>query len=307
MPDFISTHISLARTGLAKILNARETKATRFFDRMGFKIINTREAYVRITSQNALGYLQVVGEGDAHPEAAFETPHTRDYSWAIYSLKYSQSKEKALADQYAKLTTGALSRMLTLAANQTDESLAANVFNNAFTSAGSFAGLDGAALCSYAHPLAVGTSSNRGNGSADSDLSATELGNAIQELMRQRQHKGEPYMCPGPYRLIVSPSNRVQAETLRQSVLLPGTGNNDRNIAGGDLEMVVVNPYLTDGDAWFLVDSRRAEGLHKLQFGPRAAVEVWDDPDRRLVHYGITMRLAYGHHDWRGVWGSAGA
>lgn len=305
----IATHLMLARKGLNKIIMnmVRDPKGL-YGPLMGFRDISTTESFIRMSQKTGLGMLSSISEGDPHPEADFSVIYQKDYAWTIYALKYSQTKEKAAADQYGVNTAASIGRDLKTSVVQTENVLAAAVFNNGTSAAADYAGSDGVALFSYAHPLASGTSSNRGNGVTDADISQTEIGNAIQQLMMQKAHKGEPFLAAGPYTLVVPPQNMITAETIRKSMLASGTANNDANIAGGMLDGVVVNPYLTDPDSWFLVDKEASGGgLHRIIFMAETDTDAWEDNDRRMVHYSVVIRRSYGHNNWRGVWGSFGA
>lgn len=305
----IASHLSLARRGINKIVDniVRDPKGS-YAPAMGFKDITTTEQFYRTIQKSGLGVLTNVNEGDPHPEADFSTMYQKDWYWAIYKLKYSLTREKALSDQYMTVQVPQITKMLRDSIIQTENVLAAGVFNNGTSTATDYVNPDGLANFSYAHTLATGTSSNRGNGSSDADLSASELANAITYLMQQVAHKGEPFLAAGPYTLIVHPSNFVVAKVLKDSGLLPGSHNNDVNVQGGMIEAVVTNPYLTDTDSWFMVDKAASNGgLHRIVFSTEADVETWDDPDKGYVHHGASIRRQYGCNHWRGLWGSYGA
>lgn len=300
MSDVIATHAAYARRGINKILDIQAKKLPNFAEQMGFKVVNTTESYVRITQEAGLGLLQQVNEGDVHPTASFETPYTADFYWTILKLAYELSLEKMESDQYARLSTAKIGQKLALSVNQTQNTLSAAVFVNGFT--GGPTGPDGVSLFNASHPLAVGTASNV----LASDISASELALAIQALMSQKDHKGQPVICSGPYTLVVPSANFVAANVLKDSALLPGSPNNDVNFQGGRLAGVIYNPYLTDADSWFLVDKTMADGLHNLRFkGQRIRTD--EDMDRDIFKIMASIRESYGFHDWRGTLASPGA
>ena len=51
------------------------------------------------------------------------------------------------------------------------------------------------------------------------------------------------------------------ANRLAKSQLLPSTGDNDKDWAGGLITEVIPNPWLTDSDAWYLVSANQDETL----------------------------------------------
>jgi hypothetical protein len=301
MADLIATNAEYARRGINKILSIEGKKLEDYASKMGFKVINSTESFIRIKQEAGLGLLQQVNEGDEHPEATFATPYGADYYWNIYKLKYAQTREKMKSDQYGRQTAAAIGKKLANSVQQTKNTLSAAVFVNGFS--GGPTGPDGVSLFNASHPLATGTSSNV----LASDISASELALAIQSLMSQRDHKGQPVICAGPYTLVVPAGNFVAAHVLKDSMLLPGSTNNDVNFQGQQLSGVVYNPYLTDSDSWFLIDKNMAEGLHELQFAGGTEIETDENKDRGYVYFMAADRRSYGFHDWRGLLASPGA
>lgn len=301
MADIISTNAAYARAGIDKILPIEIKRLREYAALMGFKPINNSQQFVRIQQEAGFGLFIETNEMDPHPEVTLDTPYSKDFYWAIYKMKYPVSEEKMKSDQYGRVTAGNIGSKLAKSMNQTRNTLSAQVFVNGFS--GGPTGPDGKVLFASDHPLASGSSSNLGS----ADLSASELTNAITALMGQKDHKGQPFMAAGPYRLIVPIGNYLSSEVLKQSALLPGSPNNDVNVSGGLLNAVVVNPYLTDSDSWFLVDPEMAEGLHNLVFSGGVINRTKLDEDRNAVMFMSSFRESYGFHDWRGLWGSPGA
>lgn len=183
------------------------------------------------------------------------------------------------------------------------ETDAATVLNNAFSSAVGGAGVsaiyDGEALISAAHPLVEGgTASNLVTGA----LSDTKLKEAIT-LMRNAVDEAGKKIILMPDKLIVPSQLEWLALELTKSTHKVGTADNDINSLAGRLKVQVYD-YLTDADAWFLMDSKR----HKLSFFWRVKPEFAKatDSDNFVSKYNGRMRYSYGVSDWRGIVGSAG-
>lgn len=184
---------------------------------------------------------------------------------------------------------------------------AASVFNNAFTDAGTnddglpIAGPDGVGLCSTAHPHSQDDGTRQSN---EGTLALTEanLGTTRQAHMAITDDRGD-LMDVMPDQLLVPPELEDTAIKLTKSVLEPGSANNAVNPQSGRFQTVVWH-YLTEADAWFLMDrARRQRALRwydriELEFGP-------EDFDRDTMQkaYDAYMRYSYGWVDWSWIFG----
>lgn len=97
--------------------------------------------------------------------------------------------------------------------------------------------------------------------------------------------------------LMVPPSLEGTARTILESQNLPGSANNDININRGAASLVV-NPYLTDADGWYLFANRRT--IRVADSGAPRIRSHYDENIGCLVvtaeaHFGATLR------DWRGI------
>lgn len=185
------------------------------------------------------------------------------------------------------------------------ETDAASVFNNAFTYSSTTGAVnnnyDGKALIAADHPYEGGLSGSQSN-LVTGDLSDTSLKAAIT-LMRKINDNGGKKVMFMPDTLVVAPENEWLAIELTKSALKAGTADNDINSLAGRLKVVVYD-YLTDSDAFFVMDSKR----HGLNFYWRIQPEFAKskDSDNFVAKYNGRMRYTYGVSDWRGIVGSAG-
>jgi hypothetical protein len=86
----------------------------------------------------------------------------------------------------------------------------------------------------------------------------------------------------------------------------PGGANNDANFLASRGLSVVVDPYLSDANNWFMISKPLAQ-MHLLWFW-RARPELAQDPtsDYDLVaRYRGYMRFSYGWDDARWIYGHA--
>lgn len=197
---------------------------------------------------------------------------------------------------------------------------AATLFNNAFSKdiggTGVSAIYDGVALIDDAHPLlktdaaapglksdgtalAAGKTSNKIVGA----LSDTTLKAAILKMRQQCDEAGKLIQMKADT-LVVPPSLEFLAHELINSTLKSGTTDNDVNTIKGALKVVVLD-FLTDSDAWFVMDSKR----HQANFFWRVRPEFKREEDFNTLaqKYRGYMRYSFGVSDFRGIIGSAGA
>jgi len=179
---------------------------------------------------------------------------------------------------------------------------AASVFNNAFSA--SYVGADSVALCSDSHPNRPDDTSTTHDNNGTSPLSYDAVVDTIQAGRELTNDRGNP--LPTRYSLLYVPVELekeawVIVNTLRGE---PGTANNDANYVAGQGMRVVVDPYLTDANNWFMIDPAQAQ-MHLLWFN-RVNPELEMDPsgDYNLVaRYRGYMRYSFGWDDWRWVYG----
>ena len=164
-------------------------------------------------------------------------------------------------------------------------------------------GFDDLALYSTAHVLKRGgTSANRAT--TDMDLSVTALEIAQNIMQTTLDESGLPNPKSGSL-LVVSPANYYTAKEITQSELKPYTANNEINPVKGEFSFIQVH-YLTDTDSWFLFADK---GQHDVNAWIRNEIDIefdsdFDTGDLKMKGY---FRLATGHGDWRGTFGSLGA
>jgi hypothetical protein len=182
---------------------------------------------------------------------------------------------------------------------------AASVLNNGFTG-GNYAGGDGVALFSTAHPTAL--SANYANTPAvPADLNETSLEQALIDIAAFIDERGLKVALTGR-KMIVPKELQFTAERLMKSTLRTGTADNDVNAIksmGMLPEGYSVNHYLTDVNAWFIITDA-PNGLKMFERSPiKTAFE--GDFDTGNVRYKARERYSFGWSDPRGAYGSPGA
>jgi phage major head subunit gpT-like protein len=176
------------------------------------------------------------------------------------------------------------------------EKSAADVFNNGFTDSGtdsagySVAGADGVGLFSTAHPVIPNgtTVANEGTRALTSDNVV-----ATKNDMRAFVDAEGELTVAHPDTLLVPPELEETARRIVESPLDPDSANNAINVNKDRYEIVVWD-YLTDANAWFMLDSTLAnEHLIWLDRKEPEFNQEYDN-DTHIGKWGAYMRFSRG-------------
>lgn len=184
---------------------------------------------------------------------------------------------------------------------------AASVFNNAFTDEGEnedgmpIQGPDGVGLCSTAHPRSQDDGTVQVN---EGTLALTKgnVGITRRAMNKFTDDRGDIMKAMGD-QIMVPPELEDDLLVISKSMLDPTSANNAVNPQQGRFQNIVWH-YLTDENAWFMMDSaRRKRALRwfdriPLEFGPELT-----DRETRHVAFDAYMRYSYGWVDWSWVYG----
>lgn len=188
--------------------------------------------------------------------------------------------------------------------NHTVEVRAANVINNAHSS--SYAGGDGEALCSTAHPLySGGFASNKL--ATGADLSEEALEDAMIAVDGFVDDRGKPIVIKAK-KLLIHRNNMFVAKRLSATSGRVGTANNDINALremGYFKGEPHINPYFRDPDMW----SIQTDASMGLQFWNRKGLKRGMETDFRTgnMMYKAQRRFGVSFTDWRCLYSSDGS
>ncbi len=246
----------------------------------------------------------VKNEGSAIAYDNAQEAWTTRYNHETIALGFSITEE-AVEDNLYDSLSARYTKGLARAMAYTKQVKAASILNNGF-SGGVYAGGDGVALFSTAHPLiSGGTNSNRP--STNSDLNETSLENAVIQIAAWTDERGL-LIAAKPRKLIVPPALQFVATRLLETNLRVGTADNDINALknnGSIPEGYTINHYLTDTNAWFLC----TDVPNGLKHFERMALTTGMDGDFDTgnVRYKARERYSFGFSDPLGVFGSPGS
>ena len=223
------------------------------------------------------------------------------YTYKVYGLAYALTKILVEDGDHIRMGN-IMSKHLAQSMIETKETIMANLLNRAFNN--SFKGGDGVELVSNAHPVIGGNQSNLLTNAAN--LSQTSLEQMLIQIRNAQDSNGKKIRLM-PRKLIVSPSNVFQAETILKSVLRSGTANNDINAIrsmGMLSDDTAIVSRMTSNTAWF-VQTDAPNGLKLLT---RRSMErsMEGDFETDSVRYKATERYGQGWTDWRQVYGTPG-
>lgn len=262
-----------------------------------FKMETSDKQYEKYAQVEGLGIAPLKSESVAVTYADLTQGYSKTMTHLTYGLGFRVSREMYDDDLYDVMKKAAT--YLGRSIRQRKEVTAANIFNNGFSS--SYLGGDGKALFATDHPFKRGgTGSNTFTNQAD--LSQTTLETAITNITTTTDSDGTNIVLI-PKSLIVPPALKFTADVILSSQLKSGTGNNDINPLKNEGISVVVNHYLTDSDAWFILcDQHELKGLNRQM----AKFENDDEFDSGDAKFKVTERYSFGWADWKGVYGVSG-
>lgn len=224
------------------------------------------------------------------------------YQHTVFALGFIITREVMDDDQY-DIVGQRKAQGLARSIRQTKEINGANIFNRAFN--GVYTGGDGVSMINAAHPnVKGGTFSNQLT--VASDLSEAALEQAHIDIAAFQDDAGL-LIAARPKTLVIPRQLVFEARRILGSDLRVGTTNNDLNALKdmGVVQNTVVNHYLTDPDAWFLLTDIKGGPSYFERRPDEFAME--NEFDTENAKFKATSRYSFGWSDPRGVFGSPGA
>lgn len=264
-----------------------------------FNVSNINKQFENDTQISGLGIMPVVDEEeDAGLDRLFPG-YDKKYTPVKYRMGVPYTKEMFDDDQWGVVKD--LGLELGRSARATMETVAANVFNRAFS--GSYLGPDSKALCVTDHPMTAAVDGSNAL-ATPADLSVSSLQDLWTLMKVVKNNRGLPN-AQMPEILLIPPELEFIAEEIIGSSDRPDTADRATNVLHRKLRIISWQ-YLTDTDAWFLLT---APSKHKVKFKmrkPFGTEEYANVPKDRIELYG-GMRFDVGWTTWEGVAGTPGA
>lgn len=213
------------------------------------KIFDTVSSDKEFEKYQSMTNLPLFGIKERGKSVAYADPYQgyqKEVVNETYGLGCIITREMYEDDQYNKMNNQP--KMLARSARQTMETLAWTILNRAFNT--SYTGADGQCLVSSTHPQIRSGNFSNVLGTA-ADLNQTSFETIIQQVMDATDDDNLKIKLM-PKTLVVPTALSIRAEKILTSDLVTGTANNDKNVVRGKCSLVV-SPWLTDSDAWFIV------------------------------------------------------
>lgn len=284
------------------------------FGKQHKKLPNTWRKVTKVLNSDRMTEIRlpIVGFGDI-PEKPEGTPFATDLLMPGYEKRVTHTEfggafevtKTAMEDDRHDIFTKA-PMYLMFSAGYVQEKRGAALFNNGFSTE---LAADGLTVFHTAHTLVRG-GTFRNRPSAEVDLSWNSLRDAIADLSTEtKMHSGQQAMAVQDLILYVPPALEMLADRIVNSTNLPGSSDNDRNSIKSRRNIsIVVNPLLTDADAWFLLAADAdMHGFKAYERIPITQEEPETDPRTKSRLYPIRFRMSWFVDEACNSWGTQGA
>lgn len=267
-----------------------------------FEKKSSTQAYEEDVEDVGFGLLSAKNEGGSISYDTAQQGTVSRYTHITYGLGYQVTLEELQDNLYEKVSFKRTTR-LARSVHETEETIHANILNRAFNS--SFTGGDGKELIATDHPTASGNQSNELTVAAD--LSEASIEDLVIQVANAKDSRGLRTSIK-PKCLLVPNELMFEAHRIVKSVLQNDTANNATNAIrqmGVFPDGIIVWPYLTDSDAWFIKTDCMFGLMHYDRMAPSFDRDT--DFDSKNLKASVIMRFSAGHTDWRQIFGSPGA
>lgn len=273
-----------------------ETVYKKFFD-----MKKSDKAFEKEQGITSLPTAAIKEQGDEISFTDIFQGYQKEYLPDTYGLGVTITREMVEDDQYNIIKQ--IPAMAARSMIHQEEIVHTNVLNNAFSA--TYTGPDGSALCVTNHALVAG-GTGQNTPTTASDLTQTSLENAIIDIMDFRDDQGKR-LDVMPRKLVIPRSLYFTATKILDTKYATGSNNNDINVLSNmKLDLVCTN-FLTDQDAWFLINDIELGGLTSYT-RRETEIDKFSDDRTQNLNIIITKRFATGiPADWRAVYGSPGA
>ena len=273
-----------------------------------FEKSTSRKAFEEDVGTSHFGLAVAKSEGSPVTYDAARQGFTSRYQHVVYALGFIITREAFDDDQYD--VVGKLkAQSLAFSMRQTKEIVAANIFNRAFSI--SYLGGDGASLIASAggggspsHPNVAGGTYTNGVATAI-DLSEAALEQACIDIADFKNDRGLK-IAVRPRKLVIPKELMFEAHRILKTDGQVYSADNTLNAIKtmGMIPEVVVNHYLTDTDAWFILTDVKNGLKYFERNGDEFTMD--EDWDTENAKYKARARYSFGWTDPRGIYASPG-
>jgi hypothetical protein len=251
-----------------------------------------------------LGDVPQKSEGANYATDIIRPGNQKSVTHLEFGLGFEMTETAGEDDRYKVLQRN--SKYLAYSARYVQEKQAAGPLNNGFSTE---LAADGVAAFSSSHVLAGGGTA-RNILSPALDLSWNSLTQAMIDIQTQTLTEGGRFVTPiTDWDIIVPPALEFTAARIINSTLLPGVADNDSNVLKQRRSFnIIVNPHLTDTDAWILLAADKSRhGLTSYNRIPITMGKPMEDARTGNTIYKVRFRASWFWRDWQNAFASQGA
>ena len=273
------------------------------YPRLYTKIFEEKKSTMRfekVQSVTGLPLAAVKEEGNAVTFVDPSQGYQKEFVNVTYALGATVTREMFEDDQYDYINR--LPKMLARSMVQTEETLHFNVLNNGFSGGGELTA-DGVSVFNTSHPLVAG-GNFRNQLNTNSDLSETSLEQACIDIMDWVDDQSLKIRVM-PKTLVVPTALNFIAKKILNTGTTPFSADLTTNEVSGMIKDLVVSPWLTDSDAWFLTTDQDNGLISFLR--RKESVDRDNEFATQNLQFLVTKRWSQGAADPRGVFGTPGA
>ncbi len=266
-----------------------------------FDVETSDKAYEEDVEISGFGVLREKDQGAALTYDSEVQGAVTRYTHIAYAGGYIVTYEELKDDLY-EVVSKRRATMLAFAGRQTEEIIAANVFNQAFNNNVPIG--DGASFISASHPTMTGNQSNILTVSAD--LSETAIEDMGIQIMQALDYRGNKISLI-PEALVIPPALWYDANRIVHSILQNDTANNAINVinaTGMFKGGIKVNHYFLSSTAWFI--KTNAPYGARFMWRDKPTFDTDNEFDTKNAKAAQYMRFSCGVTDWRSYFGTAG-
>lgn len=286
-------------------LNAWESEHKKIF-----KIRQSKRAFEQAVGMSLLGLASVKDQGASLQYDDTQQTYINNFVHDVRALGTIITLEAYRDNQYSLDALSEKPQALADSMNETKEVDHANVLNNAFDSGYTMgASSDGKELCNSAHPNGP-YGATQSNILAAADLSETSLEDICIQIDGFKDPRGLQQKIT-PQTLLIPRQLRFTASRILDSTLQNDNASNAINALKSNNTLpggYMVNHYLTDTDAFFVLSSVNETGKGLVSY------DAWPlefGQDNEFDTFNLKVKAFYrdskGWIDWRCICGSAGA
>ena len=269
-----------------------------------YNVLDSDKKFERVMTVTPFGDVPEKPEGEVYALDLIRPGWSKDFTHLEFGLGFEATETALEDDQYDQLVRAA--EWLGFSARYVQEKQAAAPLNNGFTTELT---PDSKAFFADDHILKGGGTARNELATA-ADLSASSLMQAMIDAQTETKLESGQLVAPiTNWDLVIPPALEFTADRILNSTGMPGTADNDRNpIKARRSIEIIVNPHLTDTDAFFLLAAnKRSHGLTSYVRKAITQVPPATDPYTGNRIYKVRFRQSWGAWMWQGAFGSPGA